>query len=293
VTVARVSIADRLFATLQYALPKRLLARMMHTFMRSEIGWLKRAQIATFRRRYAVDLDEAVEPDATAYPTFNAFFTRALKPGVRPVAAAPDAIASPVDGTVSQAGRLDDDRILQAKGRTYSLLELVGEQGALARSLAAGSFACLYLAPCNYHRIHMPLDGRLASVLYVPGEFFSVNGATARAVPDLFARNERLVCEFATAAGRVVIVMIGALFVGSIETTWCGEVNPPPRRRGAPAQIRAGLGTTFRKGEEIGRFNMGSTVVLLAERGRLEWRDVLQPGAQVRVGQAVGTLRHG
>jgi phosphatidylserine decarboxylase len=284
------SVIDRAFAAIQYVLPKHLLSRAMHALMRTRIGWLKNLLIRGFLLFYSVDREEMLEPDPLRYPTFNAFFTRALKPGARPVARDESHFVSPVDGTMSQHGTIAADRIIQAKGRDYSARELLGAAPGDPDPYRDGEFACIYLAPHNYHRIHIPAAGRLVRTRYLPGDLFSVNASTARAVPRLFARNERVVCEFDTEAGRLAVVMVGALFVGSIETVWGGEVNPPPRRRHSAIDLPAGAGLEFLRGQEIGRFNMGSTVVLLAEPGRLRWRDSLQAGSVVRYGEPIATI---
>jgi phosphatidylserine decarboxylase len=281
---------DKLFATLQYLLPKHLLTRVIYALARSESPFVKRTFLRIFLGNFNIDMTEAAQPDPFAYRSFNDFFTRALRPDARPIASDPSLIVSPVDGTVSQCGQLNDGSILQAKGRYYSLNELLaGDERAVA-AYRGGSFACIYLAPYNYHRIHMPYAGTARSNVYVRGDLFSVNAATARAVPDLFARNERLICEFDTAVGRVAVVLVGALFVGSIETVHCGEVNPPPRARKAPVNIATGVGRQFTKGEELGRFNMGSTVVLLFERDRIRWDSALVPGATVRLGGSIAQV---
>jgi phosphatidylserine decarboxylase len=281
---------DKLFATLQYLLPKHLLTRVIYALARSESPFVKRTFLRIFLGNFNIDMTEAAQPDPFAYRSFNDFFTRALRPDARPIASDPSLIVSPVDGTVSQCGQLNDGSILQAKGRYYSLNELLaGDERAVA-AYRGGSFACIYLAPYNYHRIHMPYAGTARSNVYVRGDLFSVNAATARAVPDLFARNERLICEFDTAVGRVAVVLVGALFVGSIETVHCGEVNPPPRARKAPVNIATGVGRQFTKGEELGRFNMGSTVVLLFERDRIRWDSALVPGATVRLGRSIAQV---
>ncbi len=284
------SAGDRCFALLQHLLPKQLLSRFIYHFMRSRIRWLKNISIKVFLRGYAVNMAEAVETDALAYPSFNAFFTRALKPEARPLTTAQNVVVSPVDGTVSQCGRLDGDAIIQAKGRNYSVLELLGGNAAGAEKYRNGHFACIYLAPYNYHRIHMPLPGTVTRTAYAPGDLFSVNAATARAVPRLFARNERVICEFSTPAGELAVVMVGALFVGSIETVWNGEINPPPRRRHAVTTLVRGVGLAVPLGAEIGRFNMGSTVILVFEPGEIEWSSTLTAGATVRMGERIGTL---
>lgn len=283
-----VGIGDRLFAILQYLLPKQLLSRLIHALARSERMWVKNTLLRVFLRAYRLDMNEAAQSDPFAYRSFNHFFTRALRPDARPIDASPRSIVSPVDGTISQCGMLDDERLLQAKGRDYSLLELLGGNEPLVEAYRGGSFACIYLAPYNYHRIHMPCEGTLRGNLYVPGDLFSVNAATARAVPRLFARNERLICDFETPFGSMALILVGALFVGSIETVHCGEVNPVPRLRKTPQPRNDGLGRAFGKGEELGRFNMGSTVLVLFQRDRIVWDEVLTSHSTVRLGRPIG-----
>ena len=281
--------ADQAFALLQQLIPQHALSRLMHRVARSRRPLVRNALLRTVLNAYPqIDLNEATQPDPYAYESFNAFFTRALRPGVRPIVEAADTAACPVDGTVSQLGRIEAGTLLQAKGMRYTAAALLADEGAAAR-YAGGSFACLYLAPCNYHRIHMPLAGRLTATRYVPGDLFSVNAATARTVANLFARNERLVCEFDTALGPLALVLVGALFVGSIETVYTGEVNPPPARRGAVRTLDAGLGRDFARGEELGRFNMGSTVVALFGRPAT-FTPSLGPRATVRLGQALARI---
>lgn len=286
-------MSDQAFALLQNLLPKHLLSRAMYALMRQRGQWLRTNSIKLFLKNYRVDMSEAVEANPYAYDSFNAFFTRALKPQVRPIDADPQSIVSPVDGTVSQCGEIRGDLLIQAKGHDYSLLALLGGDAELAQRYQGGQFACIYLAPYNYHRMHMPLDGRVHRTLYVPGELFSVNAATARSVPGLFARNERVVCDFSGTRGHFNMVFIGALFVGSIETVWAGEINPPPRRRGGALSVASGLGTDLKKGAEAGRFNMGSTVVLLFEPGKMQWHSHMQSGATLRMGQRIGMLLPG
>jgi phosphatidylserine decarboxylase len=276
------------FAALQQSLPKHALSRVIYSVARSEMRWIRNTFLRIFLGNYRVNMAEAVQPDPFAYRSFNDFFTRALRPGVRPIAAETDVVVSPVDGTVSQRGRIEDDLLLQAKGHHYSLLDLLAGDAEAAATYRGGSFACIYLAPYNYHRIHMPYAGTARGNLYVPGDLFSVNAVTARTVPRVFARNERLICDFSTPLGRMAVILVGALFVGSIETVHCGEVNPPPRGRKTAVRIATGVGRQFGKGEELGRFNMGSTVVLLFERNRIAWDNSLVAESTVQLGRAIG-----
>lgn len=280
--------SDKLFAALQYALPKRLLSRFIYSVMRCESPAIRRLIISNFLRGYDVNMAEAVQSDPHAYHSFNDFFTRALRPDARPIAGATDVVVSPVDGTLSQCGGVHGQTMMQAKGHHYSLAELLANDAEAVDAYRDGSFACIYLAPYNYHRIHMPFAGRLRSTVYVPGDLFSVNAATARAVPRVFARNERAICDFDTAIGRMAVILVGALFVGSMETVYSGEINPPPRRRKRPQLIEQGAGREFAKGEELGRFNMGSTVVMLFQRDRVRWEDSLVPDLKVKLGEVIG-----
>jgi phosphatidylserine decarboxylase len=276
------------FAGLQYVLPKHALSRVIYAVARSESPFVRNTFLRIFLSGYTLNMAEAVQPDPFSYRSFNDFFTRALRPDARPIDADNDVIVSPVDGTVSQCGQLEDDLLLQAKGHRYSLQDLLAGDAEAVEVYRGGSFACIYLAPYNYHRIHMPYAGTARGNLYVPGDLFSVNATTVRAVPRVFARNERLICDFATPLGRMAVILVGALFVGSIETVHCGEVNPPPRGRKTPVRIAAGVGRHFAKGEELGRFNMGSTVVMLFERRRIAWDATLQPETKVQLGRGIG-----
>jgi phosphatidylserine decarboxylase len=281
------------FAGLQYVLPKHALSRVIHAVARSESRFVRDTFLKIFLSGYTLNLAEAVQPDPFAYRSFNDFFTRALRPDARPIDTDNDVIVSPVDGLVSQCGQLADDLLLQAKGQRYSLQDLLAGDAEAIEVYRGGSFACIYLAPYNYHRIHMPYAGTARGNLYVPGDLFSVNAITVRAVPRVFARNERLICDFATPLGRMAVILVGALFVGSIETVHCGEVNPPPRGRKTPVRIATGVGRQFAKGEELGRFNMGSTVVLLFERRRIAWDAALQPESKVQLGRGIGRAVRG
>lgn len=280
-----------LFALLQRLLPQHAISRLTGWLARRETPWLKDALIRGFLKLYRVDMADAVEPDPGAYRSFNAFFTRALRDGARPMPDDPETVVSPVDGTVSRAGALDDDELLQAKGFRYSLASLLG--GDPPDALRGGGFATLYLAPYDYHRIHAPAAGRLVEMRYLPGRLFSVNGATVSALPRLFARNERVACLFETEFGPMAVVMVGALNVGSIETTWAGQVAPGPDRQAFTWRYPAdGPGCVeFGRGDEIGRFNLGSTVIVVLPKGGPAPVGDLAPGARVRLGQPLARAR--
>jgi len=284
----RRAFADRAFIGLQHLLPQHLLSRLVRVVTRSRIGLLRTALIGAFRRHYPVDLAEAVHADPSAYHSFNEFFTRRLRPGARPADPDPCAALCPVDGVVSQAGTLDGDQLVQAKGIRYAAGSLLGGGAAEAAPFMGGSFATLYLAPHNYHRIHMPLAGTLVRARFVPGNLYSVNAATAAGVPGLFTRNERIACVFDTAAGPMAVVLVGALFVGSMSLSWCGEVTSRDRApRDLPAQDPL---IALERGAELGCFNMGSTVVLMFAPGGPRLVDGLLPGRAVRVGERIATL---
>lgn len=284
------SLLDKLKSWPLVLLPHQLLSRVVRSATRWQLRWWKDPLVRLFIRHFRVDMSIAQYPAASDYPDFNSFFTRALQPGVRPLPAAPQAIASPVDGCVSEVGDITADRLVQAKGRDYSLTTLLGGDAQRAASFKGGKFITLYLSPRDYHRIHMPLDGRLLETTYVPGRLFSVAPHTTRAIPGLFARNERLVTLFETPAGPMAMVFVGAIFVSCMETVWGGVVNP---RMGLKLeQTLFGQSATqsvaLDRGDEVGRFNMGSTVILLFEENRMNWSDDLQTGTAVRLGQVIG-----
>lgn len=281
-------LGARLFVALQYVLPQHLLSRAVYHATRSRIQPVKNALISGFMRGFRPEMSDAVEPDPLSYPSFNAFFTRALRPDARPMPTDSHVIASPVDGTISQIGPIDGARMIQAKGHDFSVEALLAGPARWTSRFSGGTFATIYLAPFNYHRVHMPCHGELHSAWYVPGRLFSVNTVTAAAVPGLFARNERIVCIFEEGELCFAIVLVGALFVGSMSTVWHGEVTPKIRRRPQPLPVSAGL--RLERGEEMGRFNMGSTVILLFPRGALEWQAQLQAGTALRVGQDLARL---
>ena len=272
---------DRLTAVFQFLLPKRALTELLGRVARARLGWFTTLLIQLFVRRFGVNMAEALAPDPASYACFNDFFARPLRPGARPVADAGQ--VCPVDGRISQFGAIEDGQIFQAKGHCFSAEALVGGDAALAAQFRNGSFANLYLSPKDYHRIHMPCDGRLIGMTYVPGDLFSVSPACARTIPGLFARNERVVCSFATEHGPMVLVLVGATVVGSVATVWHGVVNTP-RPQGLHHWQYDDQPITLRKGEEMGRFQLGSTVILLFADGNLRFNPEWQPAAPVRLG---------
>jgi phosphatidylserine decarboxylase len=270
----------------QRLMPKRLLTEMAGAFARSRSGSLTTGAIRRFIDRYQVNMAEAANPDPASYASFNDFFTRALKDGARPLADAP--WVCPVDGAVSACGPIVADQVYQAKGHGYSTRTLVGGDAGLAAQFADGHFATLYLSPKDYHRIHMPCAGTLREMVYVPGSLYSVNPATAKALPGLFAKNERVVCVFDTAHGPFVLVLVGATIVGSMATTWHGLVNPP-RLPDVKRWTYENQTVAFSQGQEMGRFLLGSTVVMLWPKGPLQFNPTWQPGTPIRLGESMAT----
>jgi phosphatidylserine decarboxylase len=286
------TLRARIFVAMQHLLPQHLLSRQIHRLARCRMKPVKNALIGAFVRHFRPDMSDAADPEPRDYPSFNAFFTRSLRPGSRPSDPDPRALVSPVDGTVSQIGRLEGSSLLQAKGHHYSLEALLGGASGWSERFAGGSFATLYLAPYNYHRIHMPATAALRAAWFVPGRLFSVNAATAAAVPGLFARNERVVCAFEEGSLGFALALVGALFVGSIATVWHGEVTPCRPRRARQLPIDTGRAPRrLDRGGELGRFNMGSTVILLLPPETAAWLPGLQPGSLVRVGQTLAWRR--
>ncbi len=287
--MAAAAVSDRLAVLPQYLLPKLALTRLAGAVAHWRGGALSTAMIHRFVRRYAVDMAEAAEPDITAYASFNDFFTRALRPGARPLAGPDDGDhwICPVDGAISQFGAIAGGQLFQAKGHQYSATALVGGDAALAEAFGDGHFATLYLSPRDYHRIHMPVTGRLRRMVHVPGALFSVNPTTARGVPGLFARNERVVCAFDDDRGRpFVLVLVGATIVGSMATVWHGQVNPP-----RPGRLRDwrydDREVRLARGAEMGRFLLGSTVVLLMPPGPMSFNPAWAPGGAIRLGESM------
>jgi phosphatidylserine decarboxylase len=278
-------VSERLVVLSQYLLPKQALTALAGKFASACAGGLTTRVIRWFVGRYGVNMAEAADPDIASYASFNEFFTRALKPDARPLATA-DFIC-PVDGAISQFGTIDRDQIFQAKGHSYSTTALVGGDAALASAFENGHFATLYLSPKDYHRIHMPCAGRLLRMIHVPGDLFSVNPLTARGVPGLFARNERVVCAFEGEQGPFVLVLVGATIVGSMATVWHGVVNPP-----RPGHLREwryeDQQLLFRQGDEMGRFLLGSTVVMLFPANALTFNTDWSPQRPIRLGEKMG-----
>ena len=283
-----IAMSDVLAVLPQYLLPKRAITVLAGWVAGARWGWLTTAIIRWFVRRYQVDMAQAEVPDLAAYPTFNLFFTRALKPGVRPLAACD--YVCPVDGAISQAGPIAGDQIFQAKGHQYSTTALLGGDRALAAAFDGGTFATLYLSPRDYHRIHMPCAATLRRMVYVPGSLFSVNPTTARGVPGLFARNERLVCIFDAPHGSFAMVLVGATIVGSMATVWHGVVNPPRSSDIRIWDYPAGQ-VALGQGEEMGRFLLGSTVVMLFQPGHIALDPTWAPATAVQMGGAMGNRR--
>ncbi|MDN6319454.1 MAG: archaetidylserine decarboxylase [Marinobacter sp.] len=281
---------DKLFILSQYVTPQLAVSRAAGRLADNDrTPALKNRVVKWFIKRYGVDMSEAAEQDPTAYASFNTFFTRALKPGIRPLAGGENTFVSPVDGAISQLGQISGDRVFQAKGQSFSLLELLGGDAGRTEAFTEGEFSTIYLAPRDYHRIHMPMAGTLREMIYVPGKLFSVNPTTAQNVPNLFARNERVVCIFDTAAGPMALVLVGAMIVGSVETPWAGVVAP--NSSGVKAiSYNGDSAISFAKGEEMGRFRLGSTVVMVMPGGSISWNAEQVAGKRVRMGEAFGVV---
>lgn len=273
---------------LQYVLPHKLLSKLAYGVARSRTGWFKDWLIGLVIRKFKVDMDEAADPEPRNYPSFNAFFTRALREGARVANPDPRTLVMPADGRISQAGRIEAGRIFQAKGQSFTAAELLGDEAAAA-PFADGWFANIYLSPRDYHRVHMPWGGTLRETLHVPGRLFTVAPWGVHAIPRLFARNERLVCHFDTEFGPMVSVMVGAMLVSGVETVWNGEEIPPYASRPFRRDWR-GRGISLARFAEMARFNYGSTVVLLFPRDAVEL-DHFEPDAVTRVGQRLGRVR--
>ena len=278
---------DKIFIFLQHILPQHLLSRWVGWLARLEHPvWLKNWLVHVFIRHFGVNMAEAADPDPTRYPSFNAFFTRPLREGARPLAQAD--ILCPADGAISQLGAIEGGRIFQAKGQSFSAWELLGGDTERAPLFDGGRFATIYLSPRDYHRVHMPLAGRLTASRYIPGDLYSVNQVTAANVPRLFARNERLVCHFDTEVGPMAMVLVGAMIVAGIETVWAGQVAPPPDRPVEVDYLKLPAAVALEKGAEMGRFMLGSTVILLFPRDSVSWDESYGAGVATRLGEKLG-----
>jgi phosphatidylserine decarboxylase len=275
------------FVWLQFVLPQRLLGACVRALARTRRRWLSQRLIRWFAHQFAVDLSEAARPRTEDYASFNDFFTRELRDGARPLAGGDSTIASPADGCITEFGTAVDGAALQAKGMAYRLDELLGDCPASLRGTPLGSFATIYLAPSNYHRVHLPLAGVLAGLRYIPGKRFSVNSVTAARIPELFCRNERLIAWFSTAVGPMAVVLIGALNVAGIECRWLGEIRERRERAWDGSDL---ADTALGRGEEIGRFNLGSTVVIALPAGAVDWGTDIVSGQSIRMGERLGDV---
>ena len=285
------STRARLFVSLQRVLPKYLLTAIVRRLSRIRLGWVKDFLITRFVSLYDVDVEDVAKPVPDGFESFNEFFIRELHDDARPVDASDRSIVSPVDGTVSAAGRIDRERVFQAKGIDYSLTELLATNTADTALFIDGAFTTIYLAPYNYHRIHAPIDGTLTALRYVPGDLFSVNDATVCHLPGLFVRNERLLCQLSTAAGPMFLILVGAMNVGTINTIWTGDVRP--RGKGIVEEFdtrRLSADLQFRKGDLLGWFNMGSTVILLTPAGVTDGFASLERGMPLEMGRQIGSV---
>ncbi|RZV53736.1 MAG: phosphatidylserine decarboxylase [Pseudomonadales bacterium] len=281
------TVLQRLFIATQYLIPQHLLSRLAGYLADTNITWLKNFLIVRFIAHYDVDMSEVELGDPTEFSTFNEFFTRALKPSVRPIERRPNSIVAPADGVVSEAGEIVAGTLLQAKGQHFQLQALLGGDKELAAEFDAGNFVTVYLSPRDYHRVHMPVEGTLRKSIYVPGDLFSVNNTTAEHVPNLFARNERLVCVFDHPSTPFVLVLVGAVIVAGIETVWSGQVTPKAKSACISDYSRAIL---LDKGSEMGRFKLGSTVIALFPKDKMQFQNWVKAGSETRVGTMLGEL---
>ncbi|CBL45471.1 Phosphatidylserine decarboxylase proenzyme [gamma proteobacterium HdN1] len=282
---------DRLRVLPQYILPHHLLSRSAGLLAECQWPLVKDALIRSFTSAFPVNMSEAQQENPFAYASFNDFFTRALKPDARPIAET--GIVCPADGAISQLGKIDDELIFQAKGHSYTLTQLLGGDTQRAEPFRNGEFATVYLSPRDYHRVHMPYAGRLTEMIYVPGKLFSVNQRTSEHVPALFARNERVVAIFETDLGPMAVVLVGAMIVASIETVWAGLVTPPKRKLHLTRYTGEHAKISLARGEEMGRFKLGSTAIILFPKGQIRWDESLRAGTPVRMGQAFASCIDG
>ena len=279
-----------IFISFQYLIPQHALSRLIGRLAEVRIPWVKNLLIAIFIKKFNVDMSEAETSDIRAYEHFNAFFTRALKEGSRPFDKTENVLCSPADGTISQIGKIQKQQIFQAKGRFYSLATLLACPEKDAKQFEEGEFATIYLSPKDYHRVHMPVSGRLKKMTYVPGHLFSVNQTTAENVDALFAKNERLVCDFETSFGPMSMILVGAMIVAGIETTWAGVQSPRSKKVISTVVYDPESAPTFEKGDEMGRFKLGSTVILVFPKNSVTWQNELSAASALQVGRTVATV---
>jgi phosphatidylserine decarboxylase len=285
-------LENNLSPFLQQFMPQQGLSRFAGFLANSHIPWLKNKLIRYFVNRHAVNMQEALESNPFQYLSFNAFFTRALHNHVRPIANGLSDFVSPADGTISQMGKITKGRLIQAKGHDFDVAALLGGEEALAKPFVEGDFLTIYLAPHDYHRVHMPIDGHLQKMIHVPGKLFSVNNRTTNATPNLFARNERVISIFNTSVGKVAVILVGAMIVGSIETRWAGTIAPAAKLGRTQQQWHYENPIYYKRGEEMGRFKLGSTVIVLLENNRIDWDSEFGSMQKVLFGQKMGILKH-
>jgi phosphatidylserine decarboxylase len=285
------SFKEKLFIAFQYAVPQHLLSHLVGWFAETRIDWIKNLFISKFIKQFNVNMDEAERQTPEAFENFNDFFTRELKSGMRPIDTKSNSIVSPADGAISQLGPIENGRVFQAKGHDYSLIELLGGNSQTADDFMGGQFATVYLSPKDYHRLHMPVTGTLREMIYVPGDLFSVNQTTAENVPRLFSRNERIVAIFDTELGPMALVLVGAMIVAGIETTWAGRITPfdrTVRSTSYPVQGESQQPLVIEKGEEMGRFFLGSTIVVCFGENKMHWLEDMKAEQPLRLGETIG-----
>ncbi|BFM48624.1 archaetidylserine decarboxylase [Marinomonas sp. THO17] len=280
---------DQLFAFAQHITPQKSLSRIIGRIAECENTWVKNTFINQFVKKYQVDMSEAVNSDPSSYRNFNDFFTREIRSELRPITRKRNGIACPADGAISQLGKIEHGTLFQAKGHHYSLTSLLGGDASLSDQFLGGSFATVYLSPKDYHRVHMPLAGKLTKMIHVPGKLFSVNKVTAEQIPNVFARNERTVCLFDTEAGPMAVILVGAMIVASIETVWAGQVTPF-NKQVVTWDYTSLSDVKLKKGEEMGRFKLGSTAIVLFGKDAVEWEDTLEADSPTKMGMAFGKV---
>ncbi|MGV6859752.1 MAG: archaetidylserine decarboxylase [bacterium] len=279
-------LKERILSGLLYIIPHHFISRQLYWLSRVKNKAISQFLIRQYAKAFKVDMAQAAEPDLRSYPSLNAFFTRALADDARPMPESPEAIACPADGILSESAKIEDHSLIQAKGHHYDLHRLLGGYRELSSPFVDGDFATVYLSPRDYHRMHMPCDATLTDMIYVPGRLFSVSLMTTRNIPEIFTRNERVICLFDTAKGRMALVLVGAINVAAIETVWAGLITPPPGKDIHHTHYEKPI--VFKRGMEMGRFNMGSTIVMLTEKGAVQWGEAVKPGTPVKVGDELG-----